>query len=70
MNTMFIPADAIPSAFVGLGAIPSFEGVTPFSGCSEPLLPSLGVLSLASQGTRPRFPPECVAAVPCISKNG
>jgi hypothetical protein len=51
------------------GAILSSEGVTPFSGCSEPLLPSPGVLSLVSQGTRPRLPPECVAIVPCVSEN-
>jgi hypothetical protein len=35
------------------GVILSSEGVTPFSRCSEPLLPSPGTLSLVSQGTRP-----------------
>jgi hypothetical protein len=66
---MFVPADAVPSAFVGLGAILSSEGVTPFSGCSEPSLPNPCALSLASQGTGPRLPPDCVAVVPCVSKN-
>jgi hypothetical protein len=32
---MFVPADVVPSAFVGLGAILSSKGVTPFSRCSE-----------------------------------
>jgi hypothetical protein len=66
---MFVPADAVPSAFVGLGTILSFEGVTPFSGYSEPSLPNPSALSLASQGNGPRLPPDCVAAVPCISEN-
>jgi ABC-type xylose transport system permease subunit len=66
---MFVPTDAVPSAFVGLGTILSSKGVTPFSGCSEPLQPCPGALSLVSQGTRPRLPLECVAAVPCISEN-
>jgi hypothetical protein len=43
------------------GAILSSEGVTPFSGCSEPSLPNPGTLSLASQGTGPQLPPDCVA---------
>jgi hypothetical protein len=66
---VFVPADAVPSAFVGLGATLSFEDVTLFSGCSEPVLPSLGALSLASQGTGPRLPLECVAVVSCVSEN-
>jgi hypothetical protein len=51
------------------GATLSFEGMTPFLGCSEPSLPNLGALSLASQGTGPRLPPDCVVVVPCISEN-
>jgi hypothetical protein len=66
---MFVPADAIPSAFVGLGATLSSEGVTPFPRCSEPSLPNPGALSLASQGTGPWLPPDCVDVVPCISEN-
>jgi hypothetical protein len=66
---MFVPADVVPSTFVGLGATLSSEGVTPFLVCSEPLLPNPGALSLASQGTRPRLPPDCVAVVLYISEN-
>jgi hypothetical protein len=51
------------------GATLSFEGVTPFPGCTKPSLPNLGVLSLAPQGTGPWLPPDCVAAVPCVSEN-
>jgi hypothetical protein len=51
------------------GAILSSEGVTPFSGCSEPLLPSPDALFLVSQGIGPRLPLECVAAIPCIFEN-
>jgi hypothetical protein len=68
-NTMFVPADAVPSAFVGLGPHSSSKDVTPFSGCSEPVLPSSGALSLASQGTGPRLPPECIATVSYVSEN-
>jgi hypothetical protein len=66
---MFVPADAVPSALVGLGCILSSEGVTPFFECSEPSLPNPGALSLASQGTGPRLPPDCVGAVPSIFEN-
>jgi hypothetical protein len=66
MNTMFVPADDVPSTFVGLGATLSSEGVTPFPRCGEPSLPNPGVLSLASQRTGPRLPPDCVATVPCV----
>jgi hypothetical protein len=51
------------------GATLSSKGMTPFPGCSEPSLSNTGALSLASQGTRPRLLPDCVAAVPCISEN-
>jgi hypothetical protein len=51
------------------GATLSFEGVTPFSRCTEHLLPNLGALSLASQGTGPQPPLECVATVPRVSEN-
>jgi hypothetical protein len=67
---MFVPADAVPSAFVGLGCRSLFRGRDSFSRCSEPLLPCSGALSLVSQGTGPRLPPKCIATVPCISENG
>jgi hypothetical protein len=51
------------------GTTLSSEDVTPFSGCSEPVLPSSGMLSLASHGTGPRLPPECVATVSYVSEN-
>jgi hypothetical protein len=66
---MFVPIDVVPLTFVGLGATLSSEGATPFPGCGEPSLPNPGALSLVSQGTGPRFPPDCVAAVPCIFEN-
>jgi hypothetical protein len=50
---MFVPADVVPSAFVGLGSNSFFRGRD----------------SLASQGTVPRLPPDCVAAIPYISEN-
>jgi hypothetical protein len=62
---MLVPVDAVPSAFVGLGATLSSEGATPFPGCSEPSLLNPGALSLASQGTGSRLSPDCVAAIPC-----
>jgi hypothetical protein len=66
---MFVPADAVHWLLLAWDATLSSEGVTPFPGCSEPSLPNLGALSLASQGTGPRLLPDCVAAVPCISEN-
>jgi hypothetical protein len=69
MNTIFVPAEAVPSAFVGLGCHSFFRGRDSFFGCSEPSLPNAGALSLASQGTGPRLPPDCVATVPCIFEN-
>jgi hypothetical protein len=66
---MFVPADAVPSAFVGLGRHSFFRGHESFSWYSEPSLPNPDTLSLASQGTGPRLPLDCVAVVPCISKN-
>jgi ABC-type proline/glycine betaine transport system permease subunit len=41
------------------GAILSSEGVTPFSGCSEPSLPNPGALSLASHALKHRDP-SCI----------
>jgi hypothetical protein len=66
---MFVPADAVPLTFVGLGRHSFFHGCDSFSGCSEPSLPNLGAHSLASQGTGPQLPLDCVATVPCVSKN-
>jgi hypothetical protein len=51
------------------GTTLSSEGATTFPGCGEISLPNSGVLSLASQGTRPRLPLDCVAAVPCVFEN-
>jgi hypothetical protein len=51
------------------GTALSSEDVTPFSGCSEPVLPSPDALSLASQGTGHRLPLECVATISCVSEN-
>jgi hypothetical protein len=55
---------------LALDATPSWEGPTPFSECNELCPPDPGAPFLVSQDIWPQLPPDCAAAVTCVSRNG